>query len=87
MSEDVCDIGKMEDPTSYKEAVKSMNSSKWQLAMEDELKSMGSNNVWDLVEIPNGAKRVGCKWVYKTKYDAKGNIKRFKARLVAKGFT
>ena len=87
MSEDVCDIGKMEDPTSYKEAIKSMNSSKWQLAMEDELKSMGSNNVWDLVEIPNGAKRVGCKWVYKTKYDAKGNIERFKARLVAKGFT
>ena len=87
MSEDVNDIGKVEDPTSYKEAIKSMNSSKWQVAMEDELKSMASNDVWDLVEVPNGAKRVGCKWVYKTKYDAKGNIERFKARLVAKGFT
>ncbi|KAK1613668.1 hypothetical protein QYE76_019185 [Lolium multiflorum] len=76
MSEDVNDIGKVEDPTSYKEAIKSLNSSKWQVAMEDELKSMGSNNVWDLVEVPNGAKRVGCKWIYKTKYDPKGNIER-----------
>ncbi|KAK1643583.1 hypothetical protein QYE76_061388 [Lolium multiflorum] len=87
MSEDVDDIGKVEDPTSYKEAIKSLNSSRWQIAMEDELKSMGSNDVWDLVEVPNGAKRVGCKWIYKTKYDPKGNIERFKARLVAKGFT
>ena len=79
MSEDVNDIGKVEDPTSYKEAIKSMNSSKWQVAMEDELKSMSSNDVWDLVEIPKGAKRVGCKWVYKTKFDSKGNVKRFKA--------
>jgi hypothetical protein len=49
MSEDVNDVGKVEDPTSYKEAIKSLNSSKWQVVME-ELKSMGSNDVWDLVE-------------------------------------
>jgi hypothetical protein len=55
--------------------------------MKEKLRSMSSNDVWDLVEIPDGAKRVGCKWVYKTKYDSKGKIERFKARLVAKGFT
>jgi hypothetical protein len=49
MSEDVNDVGKVEDPTSYKEAIKSLNSFKWQVVME-ELKSMGSNDVWDLVE-------------------------------------
>jgi hypothetical protein len=44
------------------------------------------NKVWDLEVIPHGAKTVGCKWVYKTKRDSRGNIKRYKARLVAKGF-
>jgi hypothetical protein len=48
---------------------------------------MSINKVWDLEEIPNGAKTIGCKWVYKTKCDSNGNIERFKARLMAKGFT
>jgi hypothetical protein len=55
--------------------------------MEDEMRSMSSNDVWDLEEIPKGAKIVGCKWVYKTKYDSNGNIEKYKARVVAKGFT
>ena len=55
--------------------------------MKDELKSREHNEVQDLVELPEGCKRVGCKWVFKTNYDSKGNIKRYKARLVAKGFT
>jgi hypothetical protein len=87
MNEDVNDIGKTEDPNSYKEAMMSKHSSEWLNAMNDELKSMSDNDVWDLVEIPDGAKTVGCKWVYKTKHDSNGNIERFKARLVAKGFS
>jgi len=72
------DMGKVDDPNSFKEAMSSEYSHKWIEAMEEELKSMSTNKVWDLVS---------CKWVYKTKYDSKGKIKRFKARLVAKKFT
>jgi hypothetical protein len=46
--------------------------------MEDEMKSMSTNRVWDLEEIPKGAKTVGCKWVYKIKYDSKGKIEKYK---------
>lgn len=81
------DIGKLNDPTSYKEAINSDQSSEWNKAMIDELDSMNKNNVWELVELPKGVKPVGCKWVFKTKLDPNGNVERYKARLVAKGYT
>jgi hypothetical protein len=75
------------DPASFEEAMRSVHSSKWLDAMEDEMRSMSVNKVCDLEEIPKGAKTVGCKWVYKMKCDSNENIERFKARLMAKGFT
>jgi hypothetical protein len=68
-----------DDPTSFEEAMRSAHSSKWLDAMEDEMRSMSTNRVWDLEEIPKAAKTVGCKWVYTMKCDSKGNIERFKA--------
>ena len=50
------------------------------------MKSMASNGVWDLVELPNGNKSIGCKWVFKTKRDLNDQVERYKARLFAKGF-
>ena len=55
--------------------------------MKEEINSKEHNSVWDLVELPKGCKRVGCKWVFQTKCDSHGNLERYKARLVAKGFT
>ncbi|KAI5351572.1 hypothetical protein L3X38_004463 [Prunus dulcis] len=55
--------------------------------MQSELQAMEANKVWELVELQQGMKPIGCKWVFKTKRESKGNIERHKARLVAKGFT
>jgi len=41
-----------DDPTSFEEAMRSVNSSKWTAAMEDEMKYMSANKIWDLEEIP-----------------------------------
>lgn len=70
------DIGLNEDSISYNQAKADEKSTHWLNAMKDELQSMKSNEVWDLVELPDGAKTVGCKWVFKTKQHSKGNIER-----------
>ncbi|KAL0427522.1 UNVERIFIED_CONTAM: hypothetical protein Slati_2927000 [Sesamum latifolium] len=72
------------DPKTYGEAMSDINSEKWLEAMKSEKDSMGSNQVWTLVDPPKGVKPVGCKWVYKCKLGADGEITAFKARLVAK---
>ncbi|RVW41039.1 Retrovirus-related Pol polyprotein from transposon TNT 1-94 [Vitis vinifera] len=84
-----CDynIGAENDPESFSQAMSCKESELWYNAMKDEMSSMKCNDVWDLVELSNSAKTIGCKWVFKTKKDSLGNIERYKARLVAKGFT
>uniref|UniRef100_A0A2N9G6A8 Integrase catalytic domain-containing protein n=5 Tax=Fagus sylvatica TaxID=28930 RepID=A0A2N9G6A8_FAGSY len=72
------------DPLYFEEAVKSAN---WRLAMNSEIKSIEKNQTWTLTELPAGAKRIGVKWVYKTKYNEHGKIDKYKARLVVKGFS
>ena len=64
----------------------STDSKSWFGAMRSELKSMDDNQVWNLVDLPDGGRAVKCKWVFKRKTDMDGNVSIFKARLVAKGF-
>ena len=48
---------------------------------------MESNQTWEIVLLPKNKIVVGCKWVFKIKYNAYGTVERYKARLVAKGYT
>ncbi|XP_022041183.1 uncharacterized protein LOC110943757 [Helianthus annuus] len=79
----VASLNKVVEPTCYNEAAK---NDKWVDAMNSEMEALYRNNTWVLVDLPKDRKPIGCKWVYKVKYKANGEVERYKARLVAKGF-
>lgn len=54
--------------------------------MQQEIQAREANDMWEVVDLPLGKKPIGCKWVYKVKYNSDGLVERFKARLVAKGY-
>ena len=60
---------------------------RWKAAMNEEMKSLQKNEMWELVECPLGKNPVRCHWIYTMKYKVDGSIKCFKTRLVAKGYT
>ena len=75
------------EPTSYKEAMSSLEAPFWKEAINSEIESILQNNTWEIVELPPGSKAIGCKWVFKKKLKLDGSIDKYKARLVAKGIT
>ncbi|KAL8096471.1 hypothetical protein AgCh_037437 [Apium graveolens] len=72
-----------EDPINYEDAA---SSDKWRKAIDLEIESIHKNGTWELVDLPTGAKKIGVKWVYKTKFNEKGEIDKHKGHLVAKGY-
>ena len=49
--------------------------------------SMYSNQVCKLVDLTEGVKPIGFKWIYKRKRCVNGRVETFKVRLVGKGYT
>jgi Reverse transcriptase (RNA-dependent DNA polymerase) len=76
-----------DDPLTLRQTLESVNSHKWIKTMDEEIKSMYDNKVWDIVPLLEGVKPIGCKWIFKTKNDSQGNVEKYKTRLVAKEFT
>src|SRR5690606_23005222 len=77
-------------PITYHQAMKSLDSSKWIAAMQEEYQRMIDLKVWeelDPSEMPDNRTCVNSGWVYTTKNHADGTFERYKARLVAKGYS
>ena len=76
-------VAEVREPKSYLEATKDAN---WRAALEEEMHALVENETYNLVDVVKGVKPIGCRWVYKVKYNTDGSINRYKARLVAKGY-
>ncbi|GKB58971.1 putative ribonuclease H-like domain-containing protein, partial [Tanacetum coccineum] len=56
-------------------------------AMQEELLQFKLQEVWTLVDLSNGKRAIGTKWVFRNKMDERGIVIRNKARLVTQGYT
>lgn len=54
--------------------------------MKTEFDALIKNHTSNLVRLSAEHKLVGCKWVFRTKYNIDGIVSNHKARLVTKGF-
>ena len=71
-----------DDPKSYKEAMTSFDAPIWKEAINSEIESIMHNHTWEIVDLPFGAKTIGCKWIFKRKLKPDGSIEKYKARLL-----
>lgn len=76
----------VEIPNNLKDLRSSEMCEEWLASMETEISALEHNKTWDLVELPEGKKAIGCKWVFTVKSDKDGNVERFRSRLVAKEY-
>ena len=75
------------NPSTVDEVRSRPDWEKWETAIAAELRSLDDAQTWRVVEWPIGVNVVGCKWVFKIKRNAVGEIDKYKARLVVKGYS
>ncbi|KAL6312245.1 hypothetical protein AAG906_020789 [Vitis piasezkii] len=63
-------------PKTVKEA---LNHPGWKNVMLEEIRALEDNHTWKLVDLPQGKKVVGCKWVFAIKVNPDGSVARLKA--------
>ena len=71
-----------EAPTSYQEAMNSLDKDKWLKASKEEFKGLTEIGVSKPVDHPSNHKTIKCRWTYVLKSN-----RHYKARLVGKGYT
>ncbi|GKC58842.1 putative ribonuclease H-like domain-containing protein [Tanacetum coccineum] len=69
-----------------KKVIQALEDPSWIEAMQEELLQFQLQKVWTLVNLPNGKRAIGTKWVFRNKNDERGIVVRNKARLVTQGY-
>lgn len=80
-------VSEIDEPTTIKEALSGKHSKQWKEAADAEYKALMENDTWELVKLPRERKAIGCKWVFRVKYNGEGQVERFKGRLIAQGYS
>ncbi|GJY71937.1 putative ribonuclease H-like domain-containing protein [Tanacetum coccineum] len=70
-----------------KKVIQTLDDPIWIEVMQEELLQFKLQKVWTLVDLPNGKRAIGTKWVFRNKKDERGIVVRNNARLVAQGYT
>lgn len=77
-------IDKIKKPATYAEAKRLLV---WDDPMDEEIDALEDTETWTICTLPPDKTPIGCRWVFKVKFNADGTVERYKARLVAKGYT
>ncbi|GJX48441.1 putative ribonuclease H-like domain-containing protein [Tanacetum coccineum] len=76
----------LEEREEPKKVIHALKDPSWIEAMHEELLQFKLQEVWTLVDLPNGKRAIGTKWVYKNKKDERGIVIKNKVRLVGQGY-
>ncbi|GJU74544.1 putative ribonuclease H-like domain-containing protein [Tanacetum coccineum] len=79
------DLNNLESTIEVNVVAQALEDPSWVDAMQEEMQQFKFQNVWVLVDLPEGKYAIGTKWILKNKRDARGIVVRNKARLVAQG--
>ncbi|GJT08735.1 putative ribonuclease H-like domain-containing protein [Tanacetum coccineum] len=75
------------DQEEPKKVIHAFKDPSWIKAMQEKLLQFKLQEVWTLVDLQNGKRAIGTKWIFRNKKDERGIVIRNKARLVAQGYT
>ncbi|GJS85803.1 putative ribonuclease H-like domain-containing protein [Tanacetum coccineum] len=70
-----------------KKVIHALKYPSWIEAMQEELLQLKLQEVWTLVDLPNGKLAIGTKWVFRNKKDEREIVIKNIARMVAQGYT
>ncbi|GJZ47536.1 putative ribonuclease H-like domain-containing protein [Tanacetum coccineum] len=70
-----------------KKVIHALKDPSWIEAIQEELLQFKLQEVWTLVDLPNGKRAICTKWVFRNKKDERRIVIRNKERLVAQGYT